>query len=139
MQSEMEIMFPGGKKVDAYYNGFLVKTDQPVGEGGEASAPEPYTLFLASIGTCVGIYVKSFCDHRGIPTDRVRVVQRMRYDVDLRRLAQVEILVHVPPEFPKKYRAAIARAAGQCAVKRAMFDPPEFLVETRVASVENRA
>ena len=29
--------------------------------GGDESAPAPYSLFLASIGTCVGIYVVYFC------------------------------------------------------------------------------
>jgi len=46
---------------------------------------------------------------------------------------KVEIYVHVSLAFPEKYGGAVARAAGQCAVKMAMFDPPEFVVETRVA------
>ena len=63
---QMDIRFPGGKKVDAVYKGFTVKTDQPRGEGGDGSAPEPFDLFLASIGTCAGIYALSFCQARGV-------------------------------------------------------------------------
>ena len=52
---DMQISFSGGKKVDATYKGFTIKTDQPKDEGGNGTAPEPFSLFLASIGTCTGI------------------------------------------------------------------------------------
>ena len=63
---EMTVTFPGGKKVNSYYKGFTVETDQPIDEGGSGSAPEPYDLFLASIGTCAGVYGVYFCEERGI-------------------------------------------------------------------------
>ena len=51
----MEVYFPGAKKVNANYKGFAIETDQAKQEGGEGRAPEPYTLFLASIDTRAGI------------------------------------------------------------------------------------
>ncbi len=131
---KMLVTFPGGKKVDAHFDGFHIQTDQPILAGGEGSAPEPYTLFLASIATCAGIYVKSFCDHRGIPADDITLTQRMHYDPTKRRMAKIDIEILVPEDFPEKYRKPLARAAGQCAVKRTMEDPPLFEVETLVAS-----
>ena len=68
---EMKISFPGDKKVDADYKGFTIKTDQPIREGGGETAPEPFSLFIASIGTCTGLYVLSFCQKRNIPTDNI--------------------------------------------------------------------
>ena len=64
MEDEMRVTFPGGKKVDAEYKGFVIRTDQPVHQGGEGTAPAPFDLFLASIATCAGIYVLSFCQNR---------------------------------------------------------------------------
>lgn len=32
---DMEVTLAGGKKVNAAYNKFVVKTDQPIDEGGE--------------------------------------------------------------------------------------------------------
>ena len=69
MKSEMIVTFGGGKKVNAEFNGFTIATDQAIYAGGEGAAPEPFSLFLASIGTCAGIFVLSFCQSRGIPTD----------------------------------------------------------------------
>ena len=66
---EMKITFPGGEKVNAEINSRVIPTDQPVEGGGEGSAPSPFDYFLASLGTCAGIYVLSFCQQRQIATE----------------------------------------------------------------------
>ena len=125
---DMEIRFPGGLKVDAEYRGFTIRTDQGVSSGGEGSAPEPFTYFLASIGTCAGIYVLSFLKSHGLPTEGVSLVQRMTFDPVEKRLAKIGIEIRVPAGFPEKYRKALERSAELCAVKKAIDNPPEFLV-----------
>jgi len=76
---EIKITFPGKKKVNAEFNGFVITTDQPPKYGGDGSAPSPFDHFLASIGTCAGIYILSFCEERKIPTEHISLVQRLEY------------------------------------------------------------
>ena len=130
-QSEMEITFPGGARVDAKYGPNTIRTDQspPRGEG---SAPEPFDLFLASLGTCAGIYVLSFCQQRGIPTDNIRLVQKMAYDQASHLMAKIDLEIQLPPDFPEKYQDALIRAASQCAVKRHLENPPKIETYTTV-------
>jgi len=125
---DMQITFPGGLKVDAEYRGFTIHTDQGPKAGGEGSAPEPFTTFLASIGTCAGIYVLSFLKSHGLPTEGVRLVQRMTHDPVEHRIAKVDIEIVVPAGFPEKHRKALERSAELCAVKRAIANPPVFTV-----------
>jgi ribosomal protein S12 methylthiotransferase accessory factor len=112
----------------------VVKSDQPIQAGGEDSAPSPFSLFLASIGTCAGYYVLAFCAERGLPTDGIRVVQRQRKNPETRLIDAIEIDIEVPAEFPVKYRDALVRAANQCAVKKHLETPPRFNVATVVRS-----
>ena len=128
---DMTITFPGGKKVNAAFDAFTVRTDQPVPSGGEGSAPAPFDLFLASIGTCAGIYVAAFCQTRGIPTEGLHLVQHNEADPSTHRLVRVRIEIVLPPGFPEQYRDAVRRAAEGCAVKKAILSPPEFTIETR--------
>jgi ribosomal protein S12 methylthiotransferase accessory factor len=128
--NSMTVSFPGGKKVNADYNGFEIATDQSRDSGGDASAPEPFDLFLSSLATCAGIYVLGFCQKRGIPEDGIRLVQSWEREEKTRRLTTIRIAIEVPPSFPEKYHSALVRAANQCAVKKTMEDPPEFMVET---------
>lgn len=133
MSSELVVTLPGGKKVDARIGEHVVRTDQPLSNGGEDSAPSPFNLFLAAIGTCAGIYVAGFCQRRGLPTEGIRLRQRSHLDPETGVLARVEIDVEVPPGFPEKYREALVRVADQCAVKKAIQAQPVFEVRTVVA------
>jgi putative redox protein len=130
---EMIIDFPGGARVDAHFNEYTVQTDQPPMGGGEGSAPTPFSVFLASIGTCAGIYVLGFCRQRGIPTDGIRIVQRMQRNGATGLVEKIDLEIQVPPEFPEKYTEALVRTAEQCAVKKHLENPPKFSVFTRVA------
>ena len=125
---EMEIVFPGGARVDARFGGLSVGTDQ------DGSAPSPFALFLASIGTCAGIYVLNFCRHRNLPTEGVRIVERVHSNPATRMVERVELDIVVPPSFPEKYHDALVRAADQCAVKKHLEHPPAFEVRTTVAA-----
>jgi putative redox protein len=125
---DMIITLEEGKKVNASLNGILIKTDQSVRAGGEGSAPEPFVLFLASIGTCAGIYVKMFCDQRGIPTENIRLVQSMNRNPENGMIDRISIDIELPPDFPDKYKAAVIKAADQCRVKKHLDNPPDIEV-----------
>jgi ribosomal protein S12 methylthiotransferase accessory factor len=130
---EMIVTFPGGARVDAQFGPHLIRTDQPAHAGGEGSAPAPFSLFLASIGTCAGIYVLGFCRQRGLSTEGIQVVQRVSADPRTGMVDKVEIDIQVPPGFPEKYHDALVRAANQCAVKKHLENPPRFEVRTVVS------
>ena len=132
---EFHISFPGNKKVDASVNGMVIRTDQPVTQGGDGTAPSPYLLFLASLGTCAGIYVLSFCKERGIPTENVSLTQRLEYVTTAEgrsSLDKIVIDINVPPDFPEKYHNALIKVADQCAVKKTIMNPPAFEIKTVV-------
>ncbi|MDD4603057.1 MAG: OsmC family protein [Bacteroidales bacterium] len=114
----IQVFYDGGKKVSALLDGFTVHTDQPVKAGGDASAPTPFNLFLASLGTCAGFYVKEFCDQRSIPTDKIHLNMDYEYDPLNNMIAKFIIHIHVPQDFPAQYDSALIRTASLCAVKR---------------------
>ena len=124
----MEITFEGGKIVTAFYRGHIIRTDQPVNSGGSNSAPSPFDLFLVSIGTCAGIYVKSFCDNRQIPTDGIKIIQKTEFNPETGLPVKLTIDIRLPSGFPEKYKASIINVAELCKVKKSMANPPEFQI-----------
>ena len=129
-------MFPGHKRVDAVMDGYVIHTDQQAKYGGDASAPAPFDYFLASIGTCAGFYVLSFCDERKIPTEGISLVQRLEYgekESGKKFIEKIVIEITVPPSFPEKYLKTLIKVADQCAVKKAIMNPPKFEVKTRIS------
>ncbi len=127
---DIEVYFEEGAKVNARLGKHVVKTDQKERGGGEDSAPAPFDYFLVSLATCAGIYVKVFCDKRGIDSSKIRIMQKHRTDPESRKLVGIDLDIILPDDFPEKYRAAVIKAADGCAVKRLLKDPPEIEVRT---------
>jgi len=126
----MTTRFPGGMRVDVEFGHHVVRTDQPAKAGGEGAYPSPFELFLASIGACAGVYVLAFCRPRGLPADGIRIVQDAVHDPVTHRVTTIRLEVHLPAEFPEKYRDALIRAAEQCTVKKHLEVAPRIAITT---------
>jgi ribosomal protein S12 methylthiotransferase accessory factor len=129
---DITVTFPGGAVVAAELAGHRLTTDQPAPYGTD-TAPAPFDLFLASLATCAGYYAVRFCQQREIATEGMRLALSTERDAERKRLAKIAIVLDLPAGFPERYREAVIRAMDQCAVKKAIADPPEFEVVARPA------
>jgi ribosomal protein S12 methylthiotransferase accessory factor len=123
--SDMQITFPGGKKVAAQWHGFEIMTDQPA-PVGEGTAPTPFDLFLASLGTCAGIFALGFIQSRGLSAEGLGIAVNFERDETTHLLSKTVMKITPPKDFPAKYLPALVKAAEQCLVKRTMDNPPAF-------------
>ncbi len=123
--SDMEITFPGGKKVNALWHGFEIATDQPA-PVGEGAAPTPFDLFLASLGTCAGIFALGFIQSRGLSAEGLGISVSFERNEETHLLSKAVFRIKLPKDFPPKYKDAVIKAAEQCLVKRTMDNPPAF-------------
>lgn len=129
----IKIVLPGNKRVDAILpSGFVVHTDQPIRDGGDGTALAPFELFLASIGTCAGIYIVGFCESRNISYEGIEIEQNLIFDQIQRRITKIILEIRVPKDFPEKYYDALIKSANLCAVKKVLENPPEFETYTTV-------
>jgi ribosomal protein S12 methylthiotransferase accessory factor len=132
MEIKYNINFAGNKKVDAHFRGFTLKSDQPVADGGDNTAPSPLEIFLASIGMCAGFYIIAFCQSRSIPTDNITMTQNVMRNDATHRVEKINIDIVLPPNFPEKYKSAIVKAAQSCSVKKFLDAPPEIQIAIKV-------
>ncbi len=126
-----EVIFPGNKRVDVKFKGYTIKTDQSKKNDGDETAPEPFAIFLASLGACAGIYAKSFCDTRDLDTENMRLELTPYFKKGLKHMEKIEITLHVNQAFPEKYIKPIIKAMNACAVKNQLH--PDIAAETMVA------
>ena len=128
---DMMIDFPCGARVDAHFGAYTILTDQPLAGGGEGAAPTPFALFLASLGTCAGIYVLGFCRQRNLPTEGLHILQRVHSNPATGMVEKVDLEIQLPPDFPEKYRQAVIHSAELCAVKKHLEFPPHFEITAK--------
>jgi len=130
MEEKFNLTFAGNKKVDAHFRGFTLKSDQPVADGGDNSAPSPLEIFLASIGMCAGFYIVAFCQSRSIPTDNITMTQTVIRNDATHMVEKININIVLPPNFPEKYKGAVVKVAQSCSVKKFLDAPPKIKIST---------
>jgi ribosomal protein S12 methylthiotransferase accessory factor len=130
MAKIIDVSFPGGKRVDTLIDKTLIKTDQSIRNGGEAAAPKPFQLFLASIATCAGIYALEFCQAQKLSLEGLSLQMRCDMNPKVKRYTRMTIDLRLPEGFPEKLIPAIIKSMNLCSVERHIIDAPEFVVKT---------
>ncbi len=128
---ELIVKFGDGLKVDVEYKGFVIKTDQPVRDGGGGTAASPFDYFLVSLAACAGFYALAFCRERQISVEGLGVTMTTERGEVSKMIDKVTIAVDLPPHFPEKYRSALVKAIDHCTVKAHILRPPQFEIVTR--------
>ena len=123
---EMKINFPEGKKVNVTYDNFLIKTDQKIQNGGDNTNPDPFSLFIASIGACTGFYVLSFCQERKIDTKNIFLKLDTKKNIEKNLIDEININILADKSFPDKYIKSIIKVANLCTVKKHLENPPKI-------------
>jgi uncharacterized OsmC-like protein len=129
---DMTVTFGGGLKVNAHFKDFTVCTDQSKNVGGEETAPEPFSYFLSSLATCAGFFVVRFCQTRNISTEGIQLRQSNDWNKQKKLVENIHLEIELPSSFPEKYASALVRATNECSVKKALKNPPEISVTTKV-------
>jgi len=105
----------------------VIKSDQSKHDGGEGSAPNPFDYFVASVGLCAAHYINAFCQERQIPTDNIKIMEKVSRNEDKQVVFTLEL--GLPADFPEKYKDALVNATSGCAVKKAIQAEPVFALK----------
>ncbi len=128
---ELKVVFGENYKIDVEYKGFTVKTDQPVREGGDGTAPAPFDYFLISLAACAGFYALAFCRERKIATEGLAVTMTAEKGESSRLIEKITVMVQLPLNFPEKYKLAVVKAVDHCTVKANILQAPRFEIIAR--------
>jgi putative redox protein len=128
---ELKVIFGDNYRIDVDYKGFVVKTDQPVRDGGDGTALSPFDYFLVSLAACAGFYALAFCRERKISVEGLGVTMSTERGEVSKMIDKVTITVDLPPHFPEKYKFALVKAVDHCTVKAHILRAPQFEIVTR--------
>jgi len=113
-----------------YGPGHSFITDEPVAAGGEDAGPDPYTLLLAALGSCISMTVTLYARRKQWPLERVsvRLRQSRIHSKDCQECAQdkegyihsIERSVSITGPLTDEQRARLQEIAHKCPVHKTL-------------------
>jgi putative redox protein len=111
-------------------NSFI--TDEPVAMGGEDAGPDPYTLLLAALGSCISMTVTLYARRKQWPLESVtvRLGQNRMHSKDCKECQQMEGYIHrierdvsFTGDLTEEQRARLREIAHKCPVHKTLTSP----------------
>ena len=113
-----------------YGAGHTFITDEPVAAGGEDAGPDPYTLLLGALGSCISMTVTLYARRKQWPLESVtvRLRQNRIHAKDCQECLQSEGYVHriersvsVTGALTDEQRARLQEIAHKCPVHKTLL------------------
>lgn len=113
-----------------YEGGRTFTSDEPARLGGDGAGPDPYTLLLAALGSCVSMTVKLYARRKNWPVGRVTVRLSMRrvHAKDCAEcetkgdafIQRIERTVEIEGDLSAEQHARLQEIAHKCPVHRTL-------------------
>lgn len=110
------------------FDDFEVLSDANLKHGGEARHPEPFDYFVASVAMCGAHYARAFCEARSIECSGLRLITKTEKNPETGKTV-FKSKLHLPKDFPEKYKKSILATVSNCTVKKVIMAGPEFEYE----------
>jgi putative redox protein len=116
-----------------YGVGHALTTDEPIGAGGEDAGPDPYTLILAALGSCISMTVTLYARRKQWPLEQVTVrLRQNRIHVkdcqECNQLAEgyvhrIERSITFTGPLTEEQRARLHEISHKCPVHKTLTSP----------------
>jgi putative redox protein len=114
-----------------YGEGHTMITDEPLAAGGDDAGPDPYTLILAALGTCISMTVNLYARRKGWPLERVivRLRQNRSHAADCQECTRttegyahrIERSVTFEGDLSDEQRTRLQEIAHKCPVHKTLI------------------
>ena len=111
----------------------LFITDEPIAAGGDDAGPDPYTLLLGALGSCISMTVMLYARRKGWAVEKVtvRLRQKRIHAKDCQECDQtvegyihrIERSVSFEGDLSDEQRARLQEIAHKCPVHRTLTAP----------------
>src|ERR1044071_8949783 len=116
-----------------YGDWHVFTTDEPIAAGGEDAGPDPYTLLVAALGSCISMTVTLYARRKQWPLEQVTVRLRQGRihskdckvcdEQDEGYIHHIERSVSVTGPLTEEQRARLQEIAHKCPVHKTFTSP----------------
>ena len=103
-----------------YGAGHSFITDEPITAGGEDAGPDPYTLLLAALGSCISMTVTLYARRKQWPLDRIEA--RLNRQPPQGKIATIALELMLGGDLDEEQKRRLLQIAERCPVHRTLTE-----------------
>lgn len=125
--SEMVVEHRGGFEFAVKSRDHELIVDLPPQLKGTDKGLTPPELFVASLASCVGMYVQMYLSGQGLPSDGFKIVAKYEDAEDKpARIGRIGLNIVLPKGLPEEHKRPLMQMAHQCKVHNSICNLPEI-------------
>jgi putative redox protein len=129
---KMAISYLEGWRFSSKCRNHEIISDQPTEENGQDTGMTPVEMFISSIGCCMGVYAKMFCDRHKIPMEGMNIVLEWNVAKKPSRVGELQAKIMFKKNIDPELQQGIIRMVKHCTVHNTINNPPEINVSISI-------
>jgi putative redox protein len=105
-----------------------ITVDLPESYRGNDTGPNPIELFIASLGSCIGVYVVSYLKAQSLPTAGLSVDITWEEEKSPARVGHIDAKITLPDGITPEQSVMALKAAEQCKIHNTLENKPHVCV-----------
>lgn len=116
---KMSAIYQGEKHCEATHepSSARIATDAPKDNNGKGESFSPTDLMGVALGTCILTTMAINCEKDGVSLNNARVDVEKEMAANPRRIAKLNVILHLPQSVPHDYRKKLEGFGLNCPVK----------------------
>jgi putative redox protein len=124
--SMMKVDYTGGIGFNVSARNHQVLADLPQDKGGQDKGMTPPELFMASLGSCIGVYVVRYCQNAKLDVSGLGIELDWKLSDDKTKISEISVVMGLPSADVGRREAAVLQAAHHCLVHNTIFGNPQI-------------
>ncbi|MFC1570254.1 OsmC family protein [Candidatus Omnitrophota bacterium] len=122
----VKVEYTGKKSFKMQARDHEIKVDLPVEMGGDNAAPTPPELFVAALGSCMGVYALGYLKTAKLDAEGLTVSLDWEYDEGKKKIGTISAKISAPNADLGDRKQALVSAAEKCLLHNTLHESPEM-------------
>lgn len=124
--NECKVNYRGGIAFEAKARQHSLTIDLAQEKGGEDSGMNPPEIFMASLGSCIGVYVVRYCKNAKIDAEGLSIDLEWQLSDDKTKISEIKARIALPKAEVGKRDKAILEVAHHCLIHNTILCQPQI-------------
>ena len=122
----MKVDYTGGIGFNVSARNHQVLVDLPQDKGGQDKGMTPPELFMASLGSCIGVYVVRYCQNAKLDATDLKIDLDWKLSDDKTKIAEISVVMSLPRADVGRRETAVLQAAHHCLIHNTILGNPQI-------------